>query len=98
MYQANILINSSGAACLTDFGLTTALHSTGTFTATGSSRGTLRWMAPELFGDNDLPEDSVTLTESSDIYALAMVMWEAGRLSRNFYLTQLIESIRTGLH
>jgi serine/threonine protein kinase len=43
-------------------------------TASSTAHGTLRWMAPELF---DLDASSYILTESTDVYALAMVFLEA---------------------
>lgn len=68
-------------ACLTDFGLSTILYNTGTLTKTATSRGTLRWMSPELLGHPDQMKDVGKPTEASDIYAVAVVFWEASRYS-----------------
>jgi serine/threonine protein kinase len=39
--------------------------------------GTLRYMAPELYAVSDLtPPECPKLTVQSDIYALAMTLWE----------------------
>ena len=40
-------------------------------TTTVSSLGTVRWMSPELFSDQNPP-----LTRESDCYALGMVIYE----------------------
>ena len=76
--QANILVNSYHAPCLADFGLAKPLYSTGTIdTATGSTRGAIRWMSPELLGLNDHDREAGRPNRASDIYALATVFWEA---------------------
>ncbi|KAF9969545.1 hypothetical protein BGZ73_008083, partial [Actinomortierella ambigua] len=67
--SANVLLTKYMEAKLCDFGLalvktTSAAHSTDT------TRGTTRWMAPELLGKR--PRYST----KSDVYALGMVMWE----------------------
>lgn len=72
--KANILINDRDEACLADFGLSEVLHGSASLTATSSSRGTLRWMAPELLNNSEL--DNGTPTFASDVYALAMVFYE----------------------
>ena len=74
-------MNDLNEACLTDFGLVTALYNTGTLTATGTARGTTRWMSPELFGHETPEEDEGRPTVASDLYALAMVLWEASHLT-----------------
>ena len=84
--KANILINNQHQACLTDFGLATVLHNTGTFTASGTAGGTFRWMSPELLvsaGDTGMP------TAASDIYALAMVFWEVSWLMNGLHLNNV---------
>ncbi|KAF9241777.1 kinase-like domain-containing protein, partial [Melanogaster broomeanus] len=46
----NVLIDASGKACLSDFGLATIHHEfLGTSFFTSSSQGNVRWAAPELF-------------------------------------------------
>jgi serine/threonine protein kinase len=72
--QSNILINDRSRACLGDFGLSVLLQAT-TKTFTGT-RGTLRWMAPELLDYNASDPRGGCFTTATDIYALAMVIWE----------------------
>ena len=63
----NVLVNEAGAVWLADFGLAKALR-TGDATQTGSSAGTLRYMAPEqLRGETGT---------GSDLYSLGLVMYE----------------------
>jgi hypothetical protein len=66
---ANILVSDSGRALLADFGVATA-SGTSTRTPAGSIRGTPRYMSPEQA--MGLPLDG-----RSDIYSLAMVLYEA---------------------
>jgi serine/threonine protein kinase len=73
--QANILVNDRFDACLADFGLASVLYDTGTASDSNLSRGTLRWMAPELL-INDDNSDGGRPSAASDMYALAMVLWE----------------------
>ncbi|KAF4582455.1 hypothetical protein EYR38_002580 [Pleurotus pulmonarius] len=59
-------------ALLTDFGLSLMLddvRSRSTATHAGSSRGTLRWMAPECLNGH-------RANEASDVYSLGMTIWE----------------------
>lgn len=63
-------------ACLADFGLTTLLQTTRTFSGTSSIRGTLRWMAPELLNADGAELDAGKASFASDMYAVAMVFWE----------------------
>lgn len=64
----NILIDNSGFAYLTDFGIA---HSLGDprLTATGAAIGSIAYMAPERF--SDVPIDGAV-----DIYALACILFE----------------------
>ena len=74
--QSNILIDSSGNPCLTDFGLSSVTNSVSTH-----GKCSIRWRAPELLvlstrardQDKDKP---ATPTEKSDVYSLAMVAIE----------------------
>ena len=76
--KANILIDEDGRARLADFGLlaiipdTTNLVSSNSFT----QAGTHRWMSPELFDPKRFRLKHSRPTESSDCYALGMVVYE----------------------
>ncbi|KAF9455773.1 hypothetical protein BDZ94DRAFT_1205430 [Collybia nuda] len=72
----NILVNSSGIACLADFGLS-AITDPQILTWTSQSSpaskgGSLRWQAPELL-END---EDVKNTKASDVYAWSCVCYE----------------------
>jgi eukaryotic-like serine/threonine-protein kinase len=65
----NIMLTPDGGVKVMDFGIAAAAHDT-SLTATGSLLGTAMYMAPEhVSGDPATP--------ASDVYALAVVMYEA---------------------
>ncbi|RDB17478.1 hypothetical protein Hypma_001588 [Hypsizygus marmoreus] len=74
----NILVNSSGRACLADFGLSGVsdskiLHWTSQ-SRVASKGGSIRWQAPELFG---IETDEVVFnTKASDVFAWSGVCYE----------------------
>ncbi|KAF9161367.1 hypothetical protein DFQ26_004638 [Actinomortierella ambigua] len=72
--SANVLLTKRLDVRLADFGLAVVkTQSSSKSTGTGgdeSAKGTIRWMAPEIFG---VPPRYST---KSDMYALGMVMWE----------------------
>ncbi|KAF9259339.1 kinase-like protein, partial [Marasmius fiardii PR-910] len=73
---ANVLVDKQGQCYLADFGLATAaMTSTLLSTATASSgaKGTMRWMAPELFAFEDTQIDD---DPTGDIYAYACTVYE----------------------
>ncbi|KAJ7938081.1 hypothetical protein B0H13DRAFT_1943315 [Mycena leptocephala] len=75
MCARNILMDTDGRACLTDFGLATFMESD-TSIQTSTQSGSVRWMAPELL----LSEHSKR-TEASDIWAFGCVcaeIWTEG--------------------
>ena len=78
-FQPNILVDGSGRACLSDFGLATAILNC-TENSVPGFRGAFEWMAPELFTGTDgnfgLP------TCKSDIFALGMVTFEVRGIRR----------------
>jgi serine/threonine protein kinase len=49
-------------------------------TNTTSTRGTLRWMAPELLQVQATDLNAGRSTVASDMYSMAMVLYEARRL------------------
>jgi serine/threonine protein kinase len=70
--KINILIDEDGNARITDFGLITITESQAfetDFTA-HTGRGSVRWMAPELFGSE------VRINRSTDVYAFGMTIHE----------------------
>jgi serine/threonine protein kinase len=74
-------VDAAGHARLTDFGLSTVLFGNGTFTGSGSPRGTIPFMAPEIL------EGSCAVTVMSDVYALGMVVYEVRYLGHEFFVT-----------
>ncbi|KAF5391629.1 hypothetical protein D9757_002538 [Collybiopsis confluens] len=71
---ANILVTNDLHCCLADFGLARVVAQTQVWSndATSSNKGTIRWMAPELF---DL-KNSKEYNWSRDIYAFACTIIE----------------------
>ncbi|KAG6890509.1 hypothetical protein C0995_007708 [Termitomyces sp. Mi166 len=77
----NILVNSHGRACVADFGLSSIsdkeILALTSYSSAASKGGTVRWQAPELFGDNKEKRHN---TKASDIYACACVAYEARQI------------------
>ncbi|KAF8187372.1 kinase-like domain-containing protein [Mycena galopus ATCC 62051] len=71
---ANILIDN-GHACLADFGLALAVESQVLGTSAGSTRGTLRWLSPEILDNSRKAERQTSLTKR-DIYAFGCTILE----------------------
>ncbi|KAF8605857.1 kinase-like protein [Ceratobasidium sp. AG-I] len=68
----NVLVSDQGVAKLADFGNSILGECSLGFTATTNiGGGTIRWMAPELLG-----EDSVERSLQADVYALGMTILE----------------------
>jgi serine/threonine protein kinase len=76
--KANILIDQAGHARLADFGLLTIIKDpTNLLTSSSYTQGgTARWMSPELIYPQQFGLESSCPTESSDCYALGMVIYE----------------------
>lgn len=72
--KANILINDSGWACLTDFGLSSIASLGCTESSVQGPCGTFQWTAPELLRLTETEPNPPT--KKSDIYAFAMVSIE----------------------
>ena len=70
--QANILIDSNGCVRLADFGLLSISESQNFATSYTSQndKGSLRWMAPELF------DTGKKKSRASDVYAFGMTTLE----------------------
>ncbi|KIJ08424.1 hypothetical protein PAXINDRAFT_18435 [Paxillus involutus ATCC 200175] len=72
----NVLIDGSGKACLSDFGLATIHHEfLGTSFFMSSSFGNIRWAAPEVF---QTPEgegnQSILCSTKTDVYSYGSLM------------------------
>jgi serine/threonine protein kinase len=76
--KANILIDKTGHARLADFGLLTIIKDPTNLLASSSytQGGTARWMSPELIDPEQFGLENSRPTESSDCYALGMVIYE----------------------
>src|SRR3984893_4472895 len=91
----NILMNEYYEAKLCDFGLAKIKTKTASTMLNNNNAGTLRWMAPELFSKRP------HYNYKSDIYSLAIVMWEiASRNIITFFEIQensvLIQCVKDG--
>jgi serine/threonine protein kinase len=77
MFQTSVLIDSSSRARISGFYLSRVLDSSEAISDTIRG-GTTRWMAPELLDPEKygIPEDQNTITKESDVYALAITIWE----------------------
>ena len=82
LLQRNILISDDGRACLADIGLTKVasdLNSPAT-PATPAGATTLRWSPPELVGTGRFESKRGGPTTKSDIYSMAMTIYEVSFL------------------
>ena len=66
----NVLLDDRLRAKISDFGLSKVKSEMSSASSTKGMKGTLGWMAPELFAEK--PQ----ATTAADIYALGMVLWE----------------------
>lgn len=76
----NILVTSTGRACLADFGLSSLLGDnilvwSSLGSEPGRGGGTTRWKAPELFIQESEDKDSIP-TPASDVYSFSCVAYE----------------------
>ncbi|KAE9404706.1 kinase-like protein [Gymnopus androsaceus JB14] len=70
---SNILVSDSGDCCLADFGLAGMMSAFQTLSSLkGNQRGSVRWMAPELFSYTELARPSTY----TDMYALGCTILE----------------------
>ncbi|KAF9254762.1 kinase-like protein, partial [Marasmius fiardii PR-910] len=82
---ANVLVDEQGHCYLADFGLATAAMTStllSTVTKSGGGKGTMRWMAPELFTSHFEETEIADISTDLDIYAYACTVYEivAGRV------------------
>ena len=66
----NVLLDDRFRAKISDFGLSKIKSEMGSASSSKGMKGTLGWMAPELF------EEKPQVTAAADIYAFGMVLWE----------------------
>jgi serine/threonine-protein kinase len=66
----NAIVDDAGCVRLIDLGIARSFESRAMRTQTGMLRGTLRYLAPELF-------DGGQQSAQSDLWALGVVLWEA---------------------
>ena len=76
--QDDILVDKSGSARLNDFGFTGIASLNCTWTSAAGFKGSLRWVAPELFKIDDNAWRSGLSTNATDVFALGMVTFEVG--------------------
>jgi serine/threonine protein kinase len=81
-----VLVDSDRRVRLADFGLATVLYNSPTAATTmkGSNGGTVRWMAPELYKEDDGHGTSWP-SARSDVYALAITIWEVREAHPNYF-------------
>lgn len=68
--SANVLLDAAKRAKLSDFGLARLKAHTGSKLYLGQAKGSVPWMAPELF------KLQAEYSTYSDVYAYAMTLWE----------------------
>lgn len=71
----NVLMKNDGTPMLADFGLSRIVAEISTGLTTSSSRGSYRWMAPELFGGVE-DQIQVLVTAASDVWAFGCLCVE----------------------
>lgn len=86
----NIILGSDGQARLIDMGIARSDENIATRTAAGDLRGTVRYLAPELFQNG-------TQSTGSDIWALGIVLVEAAT-GQPLYRGSTVEIIASILH
>lgn len=73
--KENILVDKSGCPLISDFGISrivNASQSYGVTTQSSGTKGTIRWMAIELF---DLLANTQNHTVESDVWAFGMTIY-----------------------
>jgi serine/threonine protein kinase len=74
-FQGNIFVDEEWGVRIADFGLSVFSDAT-IESSSGNSRGTLRWMAPELHFPKHFGLDGFKQTHASDIYAFVCTCLE----------------------
>jgi serine/threonine protein kinase len=77
-------------AVLSDFGLTAVMSQTSGFTTQTTVRGSIRWMAPELFTVDEVTDTEASRpTAVSDIFSLSMVYYEVSSYEGFFTIARV---------
>ncbi|THH32082.1 hypothetical protein EUX98_g2114 [Antrodiella citrinella] len=71
LHAGNILVNESGDACLTDFGMSLISEAAAYNFASKHGGGALRWQAPELIDPEEFGLESSRPTPQSDVFSFA---------------------------
>ena len=77
--QGNILVDNSGKACLTDFGMSVIVEAAPPQEGSGQFGGHLCYMAPELIDPETFGMDNGRPTRASDMYAFGCTAVEVSR-------------------
>ena len=75
-FQANILIDNDGHACLADFALLTIASDRSSVSSLSIEDDVTQWMSPELLNPGRFGLMDSRPTRESDCYALGMVIYE----------------------
>lgn len=86
---SNLLLDTQGTAWVTDFGLA-KVEGAGALTETGDVLGTLRYLPPERFQGQSLPE--------GDVYSLGLTLYELLALRPAFPETEKARLVEQVLH
>jgi serine/threonine protein kinase len=89
--QENVLVKSDGEAVLTDFGLSVIVEDPNTPGERGSTAGTLRWKAPELFAIFS------SKSTASDVWGFGCTTYEVP-IFFNTFLVSSVPVIQIRLH
>ena len=73
--QDNVLISKKGCAVLSDFGTSQLLKNNITIAGTQSLKGSVQWMAPELFEPTDEPLKHLFHMKALDVWSFGMVIF-----------------------
>ena len=80
--QSNILVDVSGHARITDFGLASVTRNLDSIRSASDDQGhTARWTAPEILNEQG------TYSKEADVFSLAMVMIEVSHWNGSFTLS-----------
>ena len=79
--QRNILVDSDGVACISEYGLEVVLRDEASSKPIPAN---VRWMAPEVLGAGGRRIPTGDRGKAADVYSLAMVMFEVNVFTHEF--------------